>query len=80
MLTFIKVKKRRKMTQIMNDEMKKATNEQKATIIDLVQAEPCLWNMRLDVYHQMRNIAKNRIWDRISKAVGLDSEYFITFL
>lgn len=45
-------------------------NEYKNRLIEMVEAEPTLWNQRADAYHRTRN--KDHIWEEIAKALNDD--------
>lgn len=59
--------------------MSEITDSVKINLIDLVQAQPCLWKMNSDVYHRMRPKEKTATWIKIASILGLESEYSSTF-
>jgi len=52
------------------------TDEEKCKIIDLVQADPLFWNMRSDVYQKLKNMSRNKRWDKLADSLNLDRKYF----
>ena len=50
------------------------TNEEiKALIIDLIHAQPVLWNLHCEQYKLMKTKAKDVVWKKIAEELHVDS-------